>query len=675
MLETEVNIYSSATSRRARLDDPALRRRQLPLRSSTSSTPGRPFALSVQCAAMSDHIDYDSGPSTNSKARVPPVPQNLRFQRRTSERAYLEGSLRDGTAPAMDYPAGNSPWASSPEAGRNSFQGDNVPRHDLPAPALAEQTDVNGQADVYQGQQQQWSPEQQQQWQQQQQRHEQQRGGEENRRPQSARYHNVQPQQRQHMPQYKLQAKITGLERTGKKDSILKFDVYTNLPKFRTTQFRDIRRTHTEFQKLADHLQASNPEALVPAVPPPSTSAGMGTDEDENRTKAVLQRWLNAVCSNDVLMRDEEMVFFVESDFGYSPVVRKRQPATGVRRKVLKQFSPPPDDTPELLESRPIVKGFYLGSMDCQQKIDRVVRNRRSLGVSESELGNKLAALAVQEPHSGLANAYRRLGKVIQSTGDFHAAQGTAEAATLSDPLAYHSSDAFIVKETLTNRHILLRELLQAQQSTRSKLSAADRLKTSSSVKRDKVDEAISALDEARSHESYLQQKTQRVTSNLLIEKRKWFARTAADLRTSIREYVIRQIEAERRTLATLEQVRPDVRNIDASGGLSRLGREAHPVARRTSLASSQGPKGDAWSGVARRPDGLNRSISGSFVGDPQEGDEETEAGDADGSGSGARGRKRAESGTSSLGKLAEAEDDDRVDARNAASRLAQTTF
>ncbi len=410
----------------------------------------------------------------------------------------------------------------------------------------------------------------------------------------------------------------------------------------------------------------------MPAVPPASTSAGMGTDEDETRTKTSLQRWLNVVCSNDVLMRDEEMVFFVESDFGYSPVVRKRQPATGVRRKYLKQFAPPPDDTPELLDSRPIVKTFYLAAMDGQQKLDRVVRHRRSLGLAEADLGVKFAALQAQETHPGLANAYRKLGRVIQNTGDFHSAQGTAEAASLSDPLAYHSSDAFIVKETLTNRHILLRELIQAQQATRSKLSAADRLKASSSVKRDKVDEAISALDEARSHESYLQQKTQRVTSNLLIEKRKWFARTAADLRTSIREYVLREIEAERRTLATLEQVRPDVRNIDASGGLSRLGREAHPVARRSSMAASQGPKGDAWSGVPRRPDGLNRSISGSVMGGPgaAEGGEEAEDVNE------VTGRKRAESQSSSLARLAEEDDDaDRVDARNAASRLAQTSF
>lgn len=151
----------------------------------------------------------------------------------------------------------------------------------------------------------------------------------------------------------------------------------TNLPKFRTTQFRDVRRTHSEFIKLADHLISSNPEAIVPAVPPSLTSAGAGTDEDEARVKNAIQRWLNYVCGNDVLMRDEEMVFFVESDFGYSPVVRMKQPATGVRRKVIKQFAPPPDDTPELRDARPVVKRFYLGALDTGQKMERVVKARR----------------------------------------------------------------------------------------------------------------------------------------------------------------------------------------------------------------------------------------------------------------------------------------------------------
>lgn len=153
----------------------------------------------------------------------------------------------------------------------------------------------------------------------------------------------------------------------------------TNIPKFRTTQFRDVRRTHSEFVKLCDHLISSNPEALVPAVPPPLTPAGAGTEEDEIRVKASMQRWLNYVCGNEVLMNDNEVVLFVESDSGYSPVVKMKQPATGVRRKVFKQFAPPPDDTPELQDARPIVKRFYLGTMETGQKVDRVVKARRGV--------------------------------------------------------------------------------------------------------------------------------------------------------------------------------------------------------------------------------------------------------------------------------------------------------
>lgn len=269
----------------------------------------------------------------------------------------------------------------------------------------------------------------------------------------------------------------------------------------------------------------------------------------------------------------------------------------------------------------------------------------------------------VQETHSGLANAYRKLGKVIQTMGDYHAAQATAEATTLGDPLEYHSSDAYIVKETLTNRHILLRELHQAQQTRSSRRAAADRLRASSSVRPDRVDEAISALDDAIKHEEYLTNKTRRVTENLLVETRRWFDRTSQDVLASLRDYTLRQIEAERRTLALLESVRPDIRAIDGSGGLSRLGREAHPQVRRN-LTSSQGPKGDAWSGVPRRSDSLSRSISSSTFLSP------TIADDDDVNGDGSFGRPRTLSGS-----LVDEDDYDRLDAKNAASRLAQSTF
>jgi hypothetical protein len=265
-----------------------------------------------------------------------------------------------------------------------------------------------------------------------------------------------------------------------------------------------------------------------------------------------------------------------------------------------------------------------------------------------------------------LANAYRKLGKIVQTVGDCHAAQATAEATTLGDSFQYHSQDAFVVKETLTNRQLLIREFLQAQDITRGKTNAADRLKASSSVRREKVDEAIAALDDARNTEHELYQKTTRVTQNLVNERRKWFARTSADLRSSIREFVMREIEAERRTLALLESVRPDNRAIDASGGLSRLGRESHPATRRASLAASQGPKGDAWSGVPRRTDNLSRSISGSLMAGVNEEEDMGENG---------QGLKSPGNAGAAMPDLPEEDDEDRVDAKNAASRLATSTF
>lgn len=90
-----------------------------------------------------------------------------------------------------------------------------------------------------------------------------------------------------------------------------------------------------------------------------------------------MQRWLNTVLGNEVLIQDDEVMLFMESDFGYSPVLRMKQPATGVRRKMLKQFAPPPDDTPELQAARPTVKMFYLAAMDSSHKVDRVVKSRR----------------------------------------------------------------------------------------------------------------------------------------------------------------------------------------------------------------------------------------------------------------------------------------------------------
>ena len=195
-----------------------------------------------------------------------------------------------------------------------------------------------------------------------------------------------------------------------------------------------------------------------------------------------------------------------------------------------------------------------------------------------------------------------------------------------------------------------MRELESAKKDTCRKFQTVEELKGKNAIKRDKADEVLAALDEAKGNEVHLEQKVRRVTGNLVQERRRWFARTSKDLRSSIYDYCPRQTEAERRTLATLGSVGADIRAIDQSGGPSRLGRDAPPASRRTSLATSQGPRGDAWSGAQR-------------VGSVNGGVETLNGGEA----------------KAIIGKSIKEDDamgdEDRPGEKNAASRLAGSTF
>lgn len=77
---------------------------------------------------------------------------------------------------------------------------------------------------------------------------------------------------------------------------------------------------------------------------------------------------------------------------------------------------------------------------------------------------------------------------------------------------------------------------------------------------------------------------------------------------------------------------------------------------------------------MPRRAEALDRSLSGSFPAPvPEEGGGGIN-GNENGGGSGSGGRTRTISGTSLKG-VKEEDDEDRVDAKNAASRLATSTF
>lgn len=279
-------------------------------------------------------------------------------------------------------------------------------------------------------------------------------------------------------------------------------------------------------------------------------------------------------------------------------------------RKALKQFQPPYDEVTELAEFRPVIKQVYVTGQEAIAKIEKVSKARRSLGLSLNDFGSKLHQFSGSEiENNNMVTMWRKLGKIVTGLGDLEAVKATTEAMTLTDGLNLVVQDSYVAKEALTNRHLLMRELAKAQATTKSRHQTAVKLRGSANINPVKVDEAISALDDATHIEETLTNKVRRVTENMLIEKKTLSDRIEADIRSYIAEYAVRLIDSERRALSAWESVRADVRAADVNGGLSRLGRERHPPRRRPDHVTSQGAKGDAWSG--------DRKVRAKDLGDP----------------------------------------------------------
>ncbi|EPX74538.1 retromer complex subunit Vps17 [Schizosaccharomyces octosporus yFS286] len=399
--------------------------------------------------------------------------------------------------------------------------------------------------------------------------------------------------------QQTLKIRIMEIEAKNTKDPVVKMNIRANINGYRSKIYKNVRRTHGEINKLARYFMSTHPECLIPAVPEVFTSAGIGGRDDMQYMVNGLQSWLNYVSANPNLLHDPELKLFVESDYGYSPLVSTGNPTSGLKRKALKQLPLPPDSCEELATLRPVVKSFYINTKETEMKLKKLVAKKQALARSNIELGQSMIDYAAAEDHTGMASAISRLGKMLQSLSDVRLMQSTTRLVTFADTLAYASNNAFVAKEILSNRHILMRDLITAQNQTNACLSSANRLQSNPKISKARTDEALDALETSRLHEKELSQKLAYVTLNLMNESKTYKKQTSATLRESIRDFVEKEAYYERRVLATLESVRPYIRNIDNMGGLSRLGREGFPR-RLSNPPPSQKLNQDAWNNRKR---------------------------------------------------------------------------
>lgn len=398
---------------------------------------------------------------------------------------------------------------------------------------------------------------------------------------------------------YHISIKLTAIEKNKAGNPILRFDAAVKgLPKFRSQKYKDIRRTYNEIVKFNKYLTISNLEVFVPVIPLAITSYPANGEDETKQLLNVWQEWFNRITNNPILIRDEEFVYFIENDFGYSVInsSRKSSVASGLVRKTLKQLAIPYDPYEELAEFRPLIKSSYLICQKLYKLLDRNSKAEKQLSLHINELATKLINLSEFEIiHPGMKNMWEKLSRVTTIQSDLTLIQLINDMGTLGDGIQTLVNDFYEIKEALTNRHLIMRELLQAETQTKTKHYQATKIKNKSALDPIKVDEAIRSLEYATKTEESLNLQIKRISGEMLFEKEEVLNHVDQKFQKMFKTYTLNRVDQHRKILKHLEHIRLDIRIIDEKGGLSRLNRDNLSNLKHN-LTQSQSNNGDSWS-------------------------------------------------------------------------------
>lgn len=398
---------------------------------------------------------------------------------------------------------------------------------------------------------------------------------------------------------YLITFKLTKIERNRPDNPILKFDAEVKgLPKFRQSKYKDIRRTFAEVLKFNKYLTVSNLEVFVPIIPSAVTAYPSGGEDEIKQLMYVWQEWFDRISANAIIIRDEEFVYFIENDFGYSVINtnRKSSVASGLVRKTLKQLAAPYDPIQELCEFRPTIKASYLLCQKLHRLLDKKEKSQKQLSIHTYDLGNKLQCMSqVETTHPGMKNMWEKLSKITYLQSDLLLVDSVNEMGTLGDGARNLSEDYYQIKEALTNRHLIMRELIQAEAQTKAKHATASKIKSRASLDPIKVDEALRSLEYATKVEESLSLQVKRISGEMLYEKDEVIKFTEKKFQKLLKNFMLHKVEHHRKILNHLENIRLDIRIVDSKGGLSRLNRD-NLSSIKHNLPQSQAAGGDAWS-------------------------------------------------------------------------------
>ncbi|KAI5481067.1 hypothetical protein MNV49_006253 [Pseudohyphozyma bogoriensis] len=415
-----------------------------------------------------------------------------------------------------------------------------------------------------------------------------------------------------------VRIRIMALEK-NRRDVYIKFNAESNLPTFRNSTYRSVSRSHAEFVKFADVIAGNNPQSIVPALPLVQTSA-QNDAEDDRLIKAAYQKWVARVTMDPATMKDDEMRNFIESEFGVrlDSFALFYTPSSRARRKTPSTFhfprgsKLPGEQDDELTLAKAAMGKLELQFNETAKAVDKVAKTRRAYALASLDLAEHVNTFATTETYAPLANGMRKLSRTTKVSADLLANQASSEMVSLGDALNYQSMNARSAKETLLSRDVIVDEHRAAAKATISKRRNIERLKGSSSIRPEKVDEALEELDDAKRHETLCNQRLHAISQNLQPSLRTHSIQAHQDILTALIEHSRSQLMHEKMWLKELELVRPELHKItNPTAGVIYHASTSEATATPPRTSSAMGREGSRGSSQGAQSPPLGRGTLG----------------------------------------------------------------
>ncbi|KAK4053406.1 Vacuolar protein sorting-associated protein 17 [Microbotryomycetes sp. JL201] len=396
-----------------------------------------------------------------------------------------------------------------------------------------------------------------------------------------------------------LRIRIVGLDK-NRRDLHIKFNAETNLATYRHSTYRAVSRSYTEFARLQDALAITCPQSIVPALPLAQTSAAT-EDEDDRLVKLSFQKWVARVTTDPAFLKDEELRSFVESDFGYTPHV-KRKTSSGFHFSRSAKLPGERDD--ELTVAKVAMSRLETQFDDVAKSVEKSAHAHRKVAMARNDVADHLETLSSTETYGPLSVGIKRLAQVLKVTSDVRNMQSVNEQITLGDKMVYQAMNARSAKETLSSRDHIVEEHRAAVKTTISKRKAIEKIKVSNNIRPERVDEALDELEDARQTETVLAQRLVAISSDLQPSLQAHSRATHYDVLSALLDHARTNLLAEKQVLKEIELARPEMHRIQQPVA----GVHYHSVPRGVSVPSSLDAEQRQRSPASRAPQSRDRN-------------------------------------------------------------------